>query len=549
MELFIVERKSSPKAVTSWAGRTGPVEPLMGDYTPEMVGAESSTAAETKRQAHAADLYAHTHYLTRSIADGLYVAADSVLGESTGTTWFQLSGIPRIVQPGEEVFLAHHSVANAQALPIVWIRQPGAQDVTSLAIDFDLADAALYVAQNPTKTSLEGQVRLRQADPGAIWAVNFATSSSSVYGQVGQLQAGAVLQGDALLLGGAAFCLWDDFPGMGFGLSSFCMELTCIPTSLPGGRIGLLSQTDGGGYRAKWFFYLLDAGNGFACLGFHTNGPGFPTYDVITDPFPLALGQTHHFVLQRSERFIECFVDGVRRTFSGATSFLFGASTQWPDPAAPLLLGAAGDHIQASFQGSVIRARVRVGPALYVDGFTPPSLPFVSAQHDTHPAGWWVHTGPNLSLDLSMVETIDHISAAVIEPALTAVRFLISWDRGGSWVADTGQGFVSVSPANAIAQGMSAAQLLAASTALDVTAFATLDLLICVATSNPDVTPSVDAITIQYDEKASYSPALIGRYGANVEFGIKHWSRITSIKNQTSQAQTIIAYVVKQGGS
>lgn len=538
--------------VTGFNGRSGDVTPQAGDYSASDVGADVVGSASAARQAHEADAYAHTQYLTRAMADAVYVSAGTPgQGEAAGMSWFSLSGQPRVVAHGEELAIAHNTSLNARLLPMVWMRQGAAQDVTHLAIDFDLDDSSLYQYEAPDTLILDGSVRLKPADPGAVLATNLDDSLTELYGTVLTHGGGSTwLSGMGLALNGSGYLTVPDAGNLSWSNASWCLELSCVVTSIPGGRIGLAAQSDGGGYRPKFFWWLLQSGNGVR-LGVHTNGPGFPTYDVVTDEFALSLGGAHHFVLQRNGQHLEMFVDGIRRTWNGgAAQFLYGEYA-WPDASQPLCLGAAYDSYPSfvhGLDGLLRRLRLRIGMNLYSDNYAVPTLPFLGPNYDTRPSGWWLQTSSALSLDLSMVEALDFIHVAVTEPIGTAVRFLLSFDAGMTWMADVGQGWVAVLPATAQAYGMSASQLTAASTSLDVTGYASLRVLVSLKTSQAGVTPSVDSITIQYDERASYSPAVLGRYDSQkAEFGVKHWSRVTRIKNLTGTTQTIIAYVVRQG--
>lgn len=537
--------------VRSWGGRRGTVTPLPGDYSAADVGADAAGSAATERAAHELDAYAHPHYLTRSMTDAWYVAAGTPgQGQAAGMTWFGLSGMPRLVAAGEEVSIAHSDVQNTRVWTSVWLREGGAQDVTQLNIDFDLNDAGWYTAQNPLKTWMDGSLRLRQADPGAVFAVNFGNDPHDVYGAAGVIREGAsTIPGVGLECNGVAGCVtYDDQTAFSLG-TSWCLELTFVPTAIPNGRVGLVAQSDGGGYRPKFYLWLL-SGSGGTQLGFHTNGPGYPTYDVVTDPFPLALNTTHHIVFQRIGSVVEIFVDGVRRTFNGGAPHFFYGTHAWPDSNQPLCIGSAYDSWPGFVHGlaGVIKSvRLRLGPYVYADNYAVSSTPYPPANYDTSPDGWYVKTGPALRMELSMVEQLDYVVATVSEPDGTHVRFLLSFDEGVTWVSDVGQGFVPVNVDQARLSGMTPAQLTACTTSLDVTGYNSIDFLICLSTNNSNVTPRVDGILVRYDERASYSPATIGRYGSAADFGVRHWSRVTKFKNQTGAPQNIIAYVVKGG--
>jgi len=533
--------------VGSFKGRSGAVVPQTGDYTPEQVGAEPAGAVASATTAHKNDANAHPDLLNRSQADALYLAAGtSGSGANGGMSWYQLSGNPRLVDVGAEVSIAHDDVQNAQLTPVVWIRQPGAQDVTRILVDFNLADVALYSQQNAAKTILDGAVHLRQADDGGVFACNFNVSADSVYGQVGTLLGSTAALTVVLNLHGSGYATWADFSGLSFGSQSWCMEAQLTPSALPGGRTGLLFQTNGGGYQPKWFWYLLPVSGTQCVLGFHVNGPGYPTIDTTTDPFNMSVGQPYHLVFQRNGGQLESFVNGARIPWSGLPTFDYGANL-WPDCGANLYLGAAGDHIQTFLQADVARVRIRRGTfAPYVNGYTAPSGPFLGPNFDTTSTGWWVKTGTALRLDLSAVESLDYLSATVDEPSGTSARFLLSFDSGQTWKSNTGSGWQLVALAAGLAGGMNAQQLLDATTALDVSPYPTLDVAVALGTTNAQLTPSVDKLTLRYDEKASYSPALCGRYGSSADMGVKHWSRVTTLKNQTGSAQTIIAYVARK---
>lgn len=537
--------------VRSFGGRRGNVTPLPGDYSAADVGADAVGSAASERASHELDAYAHPHYLTRSMTDALYVAAGTPgQGQAAGMTWFSLSGMPRLVAAGEEFSIAHSDVQNCRVMTSVWLREAGAQDVTQLAIDFDLGDAGLYVAQDLAKTWMDGSLRLRQEDPGAVFAVNYGTSPLDVYGAAGVTREGAsIIAGVGLECDGVAACVtYADQTAFSLG-TSWCLELTLLPTAIPNGRVGLVAQSDGGGYRPKFYLWLL-SGSGGAQLGFHTNGPGYPTYDVVTDPFSLALNTTHHIVFQRVGPLIEIFVDGVRRTFNGGAPHFHYGLYAWPDSSQPLCIGCAYDSWPGFVHGlaGILKSvRLRLGPYFYSDNYALPSAPYPPANYDTAPSGWFVKTGPALRLELSMVEQLDYVEATVSEPQGTQVRFLLSFDQGVTWVSDVGQGFVPVNADDALTQGMSAAQMMTSTTSLDVTGYSSIDFLICLSTNNSNVTPRVDGIAVRYDERASYAPATMGRYGGSADFGVRHWSRITKFKNQTGAAQTIIAYVLRGG--
>ena len=539
---------STASGVSSFKGRTGTVTPANGDYSAAQVGADPAGTAEAAIEDHLAAENPHPQYLTRAQTDALYISAGgSGSGSPGATTWFNLSGGPRTMVANEEVSIAHAAISNAQMIPVVMVRQDGATDVTNLNINYDLETASQYNHQNSAKTQVDVTVRLMQQDPGAFFACNFNNDFDSVYGQLGTGGNGASTTGGNAVLSGTAHVAWPDFPQLTLGTRNWCIEAILTPTALPGGRTGLLFQTNGGGYQAKWFWVLVPIDATHAIFGVHTNGPGYPTYELYTDTFQMVTNQSYHLVMQRNGLALEWFVNGSQITIGGQSSFAYG-NYSWPDCSANLFLGANGDYVQTFLQANVSAVRIRSGSfPLYTDGYTVPSSPFVGPNYDTSATGWWVKTGTALRLDLSMVDRLDYIIATASEPEGTAIRFLLSFDGGTTWKANTGSGWTVVAPADAQTGGMNTTQLQAATTALDVSALASLDVLVSLRTLDANVTPTVDQLTIRYDEKAAYSPAPVGPYGWSQAFGMKHWSTVTKLKNQTNATQTVIAYVVKNG--
>jgi hypothetical protein len=73
-----------------------------------------------------------------------------------------------------------------------------------------------------------------------------------------------------------------------------------------------------------------------------------------------------------------------------------------------------------------------------------------------------------------------------------------------------------------------------------------LDFAVALQTTDASVTPTVDQITINYDEPTRYDPATVGAYGASTDFGVKRVdSTHTTFKNQTLTSQKVFLQLVQ----
>lgn len=145
------------------------------------------------------------------------------------------------------------------------------------------------------------------------------------------------------------------------------------------------------------------------------------------------------------------------------------------------------------------------------------------------------------------ISKVNSVAHTVTTPASTSIRVLVSFDGRSTWKKWNGSSWgTHAGGLGDIANGNTTAEVATGLTNYTPGGGETgLDFAWGLQTTDASATPSVDLVTINYDEATTYAPASVGKYGSTSEFGVKRVSSTqTTIKNQTGTSQKIHATVI-----
>jgi hypothetical protein len=136
----------------------------------------------------------------------------------------------------------------------------------------------------------------------------------------------------------------------------------------------------------------------------------------------------------------------------------------------------------------------------------------------TYPAtGYWVTTGTSLALPTAKIANFDSATFTQQTPTSTQVRWLVSWDGGMVWKNHSGS---TVALSDIHTSGSTATQMSTYFTALTPpTGSVSLSWAFGLKTTDTSVTPSVDSVSVQYDETAPWIQGING-----TDYSVKVWT-------------------------
>jgi hypothetical protein len=149
-----------------------------------------------------------------------------------------------------------------------------------------------------------------------------------------------------------------------------------------------------------------------------------------------------------------------------------------------------------------------------------------------------------VALGLSKINSISHTKS---EPASTSMRMLVSFDgrttwrkwNGSTWATHSG-GLGDIGNGNTVAEVATGLTNYTPASGEDF-----LDLAWGMHTTDALATPTLDAVSVSYDEAARYAPASVGAYGSSAEFGVRRLTATTTkIKNMTGTTQKVHASIL-----
>ncbi len=165
-----------------------------------------------------------------------------------------------------------------------------------------------------------------------------------------------------------------------------------------------------------------------------------------------------------------------------------------------------------------------------------------------YPTSTWyyVHTNTNAFASASLAAVINSVTITATTPASTSLTGLVSFDgrttwkkwNGSAWATHTG-GLSNISTGNTIAE----VQTGLAGHVPGVGE--TIDFAFGLYTTVASSSPSIDGISINYDQPTSYDMATVGAYGASTDFGVRRLtSTTTRIKNQSGSTKSAFINIV-----
>jgi hypothetical protein len=157
---------------------------------------------------------------------------------------------------------------------------------------------------------------------------------------------------------------------------------------------------------------------------------------------------------------------------------------------------------------------------------------------------WWVATTDLSQFTWTNVSWLNSVTVAGTQPANTNRKWLVSFDGRVTWMKWDGAAWQThVGGLGDIANGNTTAEMETGLTNIDplsAPGSVGLDFAVALQTTDAAVTPTVDGLTINYDEPARYDPATVGAYGAATEFGVQRIDATTTkVKNQTVTTQKV----------
>jgi hypothetical protein len=230
----------------------------------------------------------------------------------------------------------------------------------------------------------------------------------------------------------------------------------------------------------------------------------------------------HHFALVLNGTTLTLYVDGVANTSRTMSS---GSARQ--DTAGNLYLLSQPDGTQTS---SMWIDEFRWSNTVrWTANFTPPTIPY-GQQYVTGP--YYVATLNSSRIDVSDWSTIHSATITQTTPPGTSIKWLVSFDGRATWRKWDGSAWVVVPLNNGSSidtNGNDYLTMQNALTNLNVEAYSTIDFAFSLRTTNPNFSPSVDAVTLARDEyelgaaKTDYTIKRNGAAGAEIH-------RITNLK-------------------
>ncbi|WP_244592211.1 LamG domain-containing protein [Azospirillum palustre] len=229
-----------------------------------------------------------------------------------------------------------------------------------------------------------------------------------------------------------------------------------------------------------------------------------------------------HVAIVRSGSMITIYVGGMAKNSFSSVNGLIQQSGAFS------LLDTTSSG-QGMYGGTCIDEFRVSNVARWTGNFTPPSLAYGSS-YVTGP--FYVATLDSSRIDVSDWSTIHSATITQTTPPGTSIKWLVSFDGRATWRKWDGSAWVVVplnSGASIDTNGNDYLTLQTALTNLNVEAYSTIDLAFSLKTANPNVSPSVDAVTLARDEyelgaaKIDYTIKRNGAAGAEIH-------RITNLK-------------------
>lgn len=400
----------------------------------------------------------------------------------------QQPSAPTTLTAGQEVTITHPAVTN-EKISINVMRDAKATGQANTSLDFDLADESQFTQQDATNGTdfADGVVKLH--DTGGGSPVQYPTSAMTSDSAPSPFATSA-----QSVFGGNAFPAYLAFDR---SIVSGSRYVSNSPTGWL--KIDLGSAVVVTSYKMTYVDYGL--GNApcpkdFTLEGSNNNST-WTTVDTVTNKTVWASGTEYTF-----------------SSFTNTTAYRYYRINV-----------SANNGYGAYWQ--IDEVKLFASSSSY-----PTSQPYyVTTNTNQIP----LYTGT-----VGSVKTINSIAFTTTTPTNTGIKMLVSFDgrttwkkwNGSSWATHTG-GLSNLSTGNTLAEvvtGLTAYSVQVADTFLDLA----WDL----STSDASVTPSIDAVSINYDEDTYYDMASVGSYASGAEFGVRRLTATTTkVKNMMASSQ------------
>lgn len=143
--------------------------------------------------------------------------------------------------------------------------------------------------------------------------------------------------------------------------------------------------------------------------------------------------------------------------------------------------------------------------------------------------GYYITTSDNSHFALAQAMKIESLAVTSAMPANTTIACLASFDGRQTWNSFNGASWIPTTLANITVEGCTITQLQNGFINMTTDGKQFIDLAFDMKTTNAGASPSVDLVTITYQENSHYEMATIGNYTSSSDFGLKRVDPTTTI--------------------
>ncbi|KKR47497.1 MAG: Cell wall surface anchor family protein [Parcubacteria group bacterium GW2011_GWC2_40_31] len=311
--------------------------------------------------------------------------------------------------------------------------------------------------------------------------------------------------------------------------SDFTIDFWIRWNGTPSEIQSIMGTSQGGGLQPKWFMHN-QVGTGFIFR--YVNG----TEKIITWNWVPSGNTWYHVEIDRNGSNWYLFVNG--STVDSPKS----QSTAMLNVNANLKIGADGEGFRA-FGGWLDEVRISKGIARHISNFAVPSKPYGSYSSSQ---AYYVTTADASNLDTSGWANISSVSITQTTPTDTSIKYLISFDNRSTWKYWNGSAWTTSTLDDLQTNGMSSTTLEAITTSQWESSGGftpgTLDFAADLLSSDSAFTPSLDDITINYQQYATSTDLTSSPYdssdAANVLASISWTENLPSATDIKFQLRT-----------
>ncbi len=428
-------------------------------------------------------------------------------------------GVQKTIQnmtQNDSAILNNQFDPNGFRLIDIYEKNAGASGVSNTSLDFDLIDESQFIQEDSTNGTdfINGVVQLHDngGDPTSNYAFNpndispYVILSNNNRSYAGTLYAGYT----------AARC----FPIISSG--KWYWEITCNTNVAT--ISGLILQGTALPYSSS--AYTQQDQTSMLCFYFNTGEMMSPVRQTWMTGGWVA-GKVKGFAFDADNGTLQLYTDGVAD----------GPLVTGIDMSTPWMVYSSIDNVNAD--GSVyITTATRGADVVYPvpTGF----LPLDNANVYDSNLPYYVTTSDQNQVLLGDVDTLNSLSITNSVPANTALGCLVSFDGRTTWKTIT-SGVLTTHPGLTDKTNWAPiSEMEATLTNLDTTNISTLDFAFLLSTTDSSVTPSVNQVTLNYDEIGIYEQASDADYEVKIISATE-----TSISKLSTGTQASIKINVK----